>query len=183
MLPRSPWSVNGVYCSGMEETQPRDLAQAAPLVAWQFLEFNKRRRPTRWWIAAGITWLALVVWALLVLHSFLFLLILMFGAIIFITQERRDPDVLECRITLDGVEVDDRLYPYDQLAQFYIVYKPGEVTALFLDRAGLRPTVAIPLQDQDPAEVREALGARLKEDVDTVHEPLLDQVARKLGLH
>ncbi len=164
-----------------EQNPPAELP--APLVAWRFPEFNKRRRPTGWWVAAGITWFALVVWALLVLHSFLFLLILMFGAIIFITQERRDPDVLECRITLDGVEVDDRLYPYDQLVQFYIVYKPGEVAALFLDRAGPRPTVAIPLHDQDPAEVRQALGARLKEDIDTVHEPLLDQVARKLGLH
>jgi hypothetical protein len=158
-------------------------AQTQPLVAWRFSEFNKRQRPTKWWLAAGITWLALVVWALLVLQSFLFLLILLFGAIIFITQERREPDVLECRITLDGVEVDDRLYPYDQIVQFYIVYRPGEVAALFLDRAGLRPTVAIPLNDQDPAEVREALAARVKEDVDVTQEPLLDQLARKLGLH
>lgn len=167
----------------MEPEQTRATEQADPLVAWQFPEFNKRQRPTAWWVAAGVVWLALVVWSLLGLHSFLFLLILLFGAIIFITQERREPDVLECRVTLDGVEVDDRLYPYDQLVQFYIVYKPGEVAALFLDRAGLRPTVAIPLQDQDPAQVREALTPRLKEDVDTVHEPLLDQLARKLGLH
>lgn len=165
------------------DQQAASQESTEPLVAWQFPEFNKRQRPTRWWLAAGITWLALVAWALLWQQSFLFLLILLFGAIIFITQERREPDTMECRITLDGVEVDDRLYPYDQLVQFYIVYKPGEVAALFLDRAGMRPTVAIPLADQDPAEVREALGARVKEDVDTVHEPPLDRLARQLGLH
>lgn len=167
----------------MDQQQAATQESAEPLVVWQFPEFNKRQRPTRWWLAAGVTWLALVAWALLWQQSFLFLLILLFGAIIFITQERREPDTMECRITLDGVEVDDRLYPYDQLSQFYIVYKPGQVTALFLDRAGMRPTVAIPLADQDPAEVREALGARVREDVDTVHEPLLDRLARQLGLH
>jgi hypothetical protein len=167
----------------MESEQTRTSEPSTPLVAWEFSEFNKRQRPTKWWLGAGIVWLALVIWALLGLQSFLFLLILLFGAIIFITQERREPDILECRITLDGVEVDDRLYPYDQLVQFYIIYHPGEVTALFLDRAGMRPTVSIPLNNQEPAAVREALASRLKEDIDTQHEPLLDQVARRLGLH
>ncbi len=167
----------------MESEQARTSEPSTPLVAWEFPEFNKRQRPTKWWLGAGIVWLALVIWALLGLQSFLFLLILLFGVIIFITQERREPDILECRITLDGVEVDDRLYPYDQLVQFYIVYHPGEVTALFLDRSGMRPTVSIPLNNQEPAAVREALTPRLKEDIDTQHEPLLDQLARRLGLH
>lgn len=183
MLPRSRLRVNGVYYTGMADEQGSVPQPSQPLVAWTFMEFNKRVRPAWWWLAAGAAWLALVAWALFFEQSFLFLLILLFGAIIFITQERREPDELECRITLDGVEVDDRLYPYDQIEQFYIVYKPGQVTALFLDRAGARPTVAIPLAGQDPAPVRRELAARVKEDVDAVHEPLLDQLARRLGLH
>jgi hypothetical protein len=156
---------------------------ATPLVSWGFPEFAKRVRPLRWWIAATAAWLALIIWAIFWQHSFLFLLVLLFGAIIFITQERREPDTSECRITPDGVEVDDRLYPFTQLEQFYIIYQPPSVMNLYLERGGFRPTVAIPLGQQDPQVVREALQPRLKEDKSRQGEPVLDQMARRLGLH
>lgn len=153
------------------------------LVTWQFPEFAKRVRPRRWWIMATTVWLALIIWAIFWQHSFLFLLVLLFGAIIFITQERREPDISECRVTVDGVEVDDRLYPFSQLEQFYIVYQPPVLAALYLERGGFRPTIAIPLHQQDPQIVRDALKPRLKEDVARQNEPMLDQLARRLGLH
>jgi hypothetical protein len=167
----------------MADEQTPASIQPTILVSWQFPEFIKRVRPLGWWVAASLAWLALVVWAIFWQHSFLFLLVLLFGAIIFITQERREPDTSECRITIDGVEVDDRLYPFSQLENFYIVYQPGVVTALYLERGGLRPTVAIPLADQDPQAVRDVMKPRLKEDIDKQHEPGLDQLARRLGLH
>jgi hypothetical protein len=51
------------------------------------------------------------------------------------------------------------------------------------ESGGLRPTVAIPLADQDPQAVRDVMKPRLKEDIDKQHEPGLDQLARRLGLH
>lgn len=149
---------------------------------WDFPEYPKRRRTKRWWAVAAIVWGALAV-ASAVSGSFLFLLILLFAAIIFLTQERREPGRVVCAITEDGVDVDGRQYEYRDLEGFFIIYEPPEVKMLYLNRRGWRPHLGIPLEDQDPTEVREALLRFLPEDVEREHEPLLDQLTRLLGLH
>lgn len=164
-----------------------DVSEQIPPVRifleWQFKEFNKRQRPMRWWLGATVVWLGLCAWAIFSQHSFLFVLVLLFGAIIFVTIERREPDTLVGRITSDGIEVDDHLYAYEDVEKFYIVYRPPMVKTLFLVRRSLGPIIGIPLDNQNPSEVKRVLAPRLKEEIEQINEPLLDQIARILGLH
>lgn len=152
-------------------------------ISWQFPEYEQKNRPKWWWLLAIVVWLGLVIWAAVAQQSFLYLLILLFAAIIFITLERREPQLLECRITNEGIEVDDHLYLFDDLESFFIIYQPPYIKNLYLIRKSWRPILAIPLHNQNPAEVKQILALRLKEDLDRIEEPFLDQLARWLGLH
>lgn len=152
-------------------------------IQWQFPEYEQRVRPKWWWLLAIVVWLALVIWAALAQHSFLYLLILLFAAIIFITLERREPQSLTCSITDEGVEVDDHLYLFDDLETFFIIYQPPQIKNLYLIRKSWRPILAIPLHNQNPSEVKKVLAPRLKEELERTEEPFLDQLARLLGLH
>ena len=62
-------------------------------------------------------------------------------------------------------------------------YEPDEAKTLFLEfKSGVRPRLAIPLQNKNPLKIRSILLAHLPEDVEREDEPLSEQLIRLLKL-
>lgn len=153
------------------------------LFAWQTREYQQHDRGTRWYIVVITLGLGLVVYGALS-NNFLFSLIIILAAIILFMQSREEPHDIPLYITDLGVAVASRFYPYGELGDFYIIYEPGIAKTLYIETAALwRPKLRLPLEDQNPLDIREVLLDVLDEDLEKEQEPLADAAIRHWKLH
>lgn len=152
------------------------------LMTWEIPEFEQHERGRLWYIIAFVVVAALLVWALLN-ANYLFAILIIIFAITSYLQISRHPADITVRITEKGVAIGDRLYRYDTLRAFWVIYKPPVVNALYLEfKNSLRPEMSIPLKKKNPVKVREILLDYLTEDLEKEEESFSDQLRRQLKL-
>ena len=152
------------------------------LASWKIAEYLKHQRTKRWYVISFFLLAILIVYAVYT-ANFLFAVILIFIAIIQYFNDRSEPLQLDFSITPEGIMIDDKLYAYREIDNFYIIYEPPAVKNLyFIFKNILRPRLAIPLDDQDPVKIRELLRNYLEEDLEKEYEPLTDKLGRFLKL-
>ena len=99
-------------------------------------------------------------------------------------RSRRNPALLRITITEDGIEIGDKnFYKWQDIDKFWIVYEPPAVKNLYLDfKAGLRPSITIFLENQNPLIVRKILLQYINEDTERENETFSDGFSRMLKL-
>lgn len=86
-------------------------------------------------------------------------------------------------ITEDGLLINDKLIEYKDLHQFYIIYYPPEIKNLyFRPKGNLKQRITIPLMDQDPVLVREALLKYLDENLEREETPASEAITKLFKL-
>lgn len=152
------------------------------VLEWTFPEYEKYSRSRRWYIIIGIVGAFFILYGMLT-GNFLFSLIIALTGIILFLQQHQTPAEIPFAITDLGVIVSNRLYLYRELESFYIVYQPPEIKTLFLEtKSVIRPLLRIPLQEQDPVEVRFSLLEFMTEDSEKEEEPMSDAASRNWKL-
>lgn len=163
----------------MAETPPN---KGDVLLQWTFPEFTHHVRPRSWYISF------LVVLALLLLFSILqknytFLMFLVLLALILVLRFRRAPLDVMFSIREEGVEVSRKFYPWREMKDFWILYRPPEVKKLYLEfKAVGRPSLDIAIQTQNPLKIRQLLSEHLLENTEREDEPGTDQLTRYLKI-
>ncbi len=149
---------------------------------WQFREFKKITRSRRWWIMAGLITAALLIYALMS-GNFLFALIIIIGAALFINETKRSPRQIDCRLTSTGVIVGKKFWRWSELRDFWIAYHPPEITNLYINPKNLiDPRLSLPLEKTNPLKVREYLQRFMQEDLSREDEPTSEALAKLLKL-
>ena len=152
------------------------------LLEWSFPEFERHERPFGWYVLAVIVGLALLIWSI-VDQNYLFSIIVVLAAALFVRQTTRQPGLITARVMEDGVELGRNFYEYSELKNFWIIYEPPTVKRLFFTfKMGVRPYLAVPIEDQNPVRIREALRNFLPEDTDREAEPVAESLGRMLKL-
>ncbi|OGH60163.1 MAG: hypothetical protein A2725_04625 [Candidatus Magasanikbacteria bacterium RIFCSPHIGHO2_01_FULL_33_34] len=150
---------------------------------WTVQEFDRHQRGLFWYIFMITVGMILVIYGFLS-NNFLFSLIIVLSAIILFIQSYQEPAQVLFSITELGVVLGNRFYKYSELESFYIIYQPPEIKTLFIQpKSGIRPLLRIPLLDQDPLDIREAMTVFLEEDFEKETEPLTDLFARQWKIH
>ncbi len=163
----------------MPKVVDESLLTGNTLLEWSIAEYDEHVRPTAWYVIMTAVGSVLVGYAILT-DNFMFAIIIVLFAIIVFLQSHQKPIVIPFRITELGVIINNRLYQYSELKDFYIIYQPPEVKMLFIETiATMRPRLRIPLMDMNPNEVRELLLEFLEENVQKEEEPLSDKIARE----
>ncbi|MBI2050624.1 MAG: hypothetical protein HYT31_02360 [Parcubacteria group bacterium] len=159
----------------MQETQTQTIS-------WNVPEYREHARGKRWYmVAAGAS-------ALLLLYSvltanFLFAIILVLAILIMAAHDRKAAPEVTFEIAENGINVGAAHYSYNRFKNFWMYYEPGEAKTLFFEfKSGIRPRLAIPLQNKNPLKVRSILLVHLPEDVLREDEPLSEQLIRLLKL-
>jgi|SRR3989344_1062158 len=115
------------------------------------------------------------------LAAFLFLLA---GFTIFVgLLERKDANqkTLRCKIKSQGFQINNTLYPYENLKSFWIFYAPPNHTELSIrSKKTLMNYIKVPLGDADPVKIRELLTEFMPEKKQ--EEAFVDTLARNIGL-
>lgn len=170
-----------------EQTSPRDeqtptANHGKALMSWEIPEFEHHERGRRWYVVALIVIAALLIFAL-TSANYLFAILIIIFAITYYLQISRRPMNVTISITEKGIAIGDRLYPYDTLRSFWVIYKPPEVNTLYLEfKNTLRPEMPIPLIKKNPVKVREILLDYLEEDIEKEDESTSDYLRRQLKL-
>ncbi len=163
----------------MPKVVDESMIMGNTLLEWSIAEYEEHIRPTAWYVIMTILGSFLVGYAILT-DNFMFAIIIVLFAIIVFLQSHQKPIVVPFRITELGIIINNRLYQYSELKDFYIIYQPPQIKMLFIEtEASLRPRLRIPLMDTNPNEVRELLLEFLEENVEKEEEPFSDKVARE----
>jgi len=167
----------------MPKPLTEDLVIGDILHEWTLSEYERHERGGKWYVLTLFGAVLLVVFAIFT-DNFLFALVILLGVIIMFLQHHQEPPQVLFQITELGVVVGKKFYPYRELSEFYIIYQPPLVKGLFLGtKSSVRPTLRIPLYDQNPVEVRHTLLEHLDEDLEKEEEPLSESIVRFWKLH
>jgi len=152
------------------------------LARWEFDEYPRHERSKKWYMIAALIGAALVIYSLYT-NNFIFGVIIILIALIYFLYDLHEPPTVECVITSSGIQVGNKMFKHRDLHHFWIVYKPGEVQSLYLrPRLWSVPRLGIPLQDQDPLQIREILLPYVRENLKEDDEPVTDFMARVFKL-
>ncbi|MFA6307220.1 MAG: hypothetical protein WCS88_01485 [Patescibacteria group bacterium] len=150
--------------------------------AWEFPEFIKHERGKIWYASFTIVFLALLIYAYFS-DNLLFAIILVIFAVLYLTSAKNDPLTVETAITEGGIFINNKFIPYEDFANFYIIYYPPEIKNLYLEpKSIIKHTIVIPLEDQNPIHLREILLTYLDEDLEKEEIPANEGISRILKL-
>ena len=149
---------------------------------WDTPEFIPMSRGKRWYIVAGLIFLALILYAVST-GSATMAIVFIAVAIVFMLIEKRKPRKMQVKIMDMGIMYDKRFYPYHHINSFWMVYHPPYVRALYLKiREGSRlRDVKIELNHENPTEIRKLLMEEIPE-IEGGTEPMLDLLSRILRI-
>ncbi|MBI4281765.1 hypothetical protein HY625_02995 [Candidatus Uhrbacteria bacterium] len=148
---------------------------------WEFSEFVQHERGTVWYFCMTLIAGGLVLWSLFT-GNFLFALIIILVAALFIIYEQRGPRTMVCHIDDDGITVNGILHPYKEMKDFRIVYEPPVKVLYVIFQSMLQPRLTIALADQNPLAIRERLQKNVLEDIEQDGETLSDLLSRLFKL-
>ncbi|OGL85714.1 hypothetical protein A3B36_02445 [Candidatus Uhrbacteria bacterium RIFCSPLOWO2_01_FULL_55_36] len=157
------------------------MADPHTAISWSFPEYERGHRRGGWFVAASLLGMGLCALAI-ASGNFLFASIIIFIAAVYALQHYRHPLIVDFTIAPDGITLQGRTRPWKEIQTFWMIYEPPEVKNLYFSFKGMRPRLKIPLHDQNPLEVREALLPYLEEDLEQENEPMSDAVGRMLKL-
>jgi len=149
---------------------------------WETHAWDAHVRGSRWYLIMSSVAVVLVVYAVAT-SNFLFAFFILITAFVLVLAGHEEPHRMLTQIGPNGVVVDGRLFEYKNIHKFAIVYHPPETKLLYLYTHNvLRPRVRIPLEDENPVEIRDYLAYHLEENLHLQEEHLSDILARILKL-
>lgn len=150
--------------------------------SWEFPEYHQHERGRVWYTVFFVIAGLLVLYSLAT-YNFLFLVIILIAGAVYVVTGRRQPAMLRCTIWEDGVTVNDKLYRYDSLEKFWIIYNPPESKYLYLRLKGaLRPDLVIALENANPVKVRDGLLRFVPEDATKEEESVAEVLGKRYKL-
>ncbi len=152
------------------------------LISWNFPEYTTPERTKSWYIFAILFFIALLLYSVFT-ANFLFGLIIIMLVIIMFILHNKEPLEINFEITKDGIKIDDQKYDFSSIENFWLIYDPPQVKNLYFKfKSTFKPTLIIPLLNQNPLKTREILKEYLLEDLDKESESTTEALARVLKL-
>lgn len=146
---------------------------------WQAYEHEHFERSADWYWALGIAAVCLAIIAIL-FHDTLFGLLIVIAAATMALHTREAPPLSHFELSDRGIRVDDTLHRWDDVISFWVEEDNDAAPTLLVDTTKfLSPNLIIPLNDVDPAAVRELMLARSTEV--PMREPLAHKIFETLG--
>lgn len=191
----------------MEEIndQTKDIKTEDDVISWKIPEYQGQEKTKRWYIVAGAISIALLAFAIFT-QNLIFAIIIIFAAIIVVVLDGNKVGMLKVELSDKGVTVGKEFYEYEQIADFFIIYKPEQgIKTLYLEfkrfamptlpaneptRYGwflwlinfARTRLSIPLLDMNPIVIRRNLLKYLKENLERTEIPLSEQLTKLFNL-
>jgi hypothetical protein len=159
---------------------PNDIGQVQ--ASWDFPEYIEANRSRQWYLLVSVILVLLIVYAVYS-ANFLFAVILVLAVFILVYQHFQSPRRISVAIGEDGIIVDREFFPHKEIKSFHIIYEPPQVKFLYLEfKDKLQRYLAIPLETQNPLEIRRVLLNYVKENLAINDENFNEAFSRLLKI-
>ena len=148
---------------------------------WKIPEYTQYKRGKLWYIVAGSLGIALLIYAVIT-GNFLFAVIIIIGVLISLFSSWKKPEIVEFKMSGEGVKIDDLFHPWDKFQSYWIVDEDDQKN-LGLDLTNwLKTDLYIPVKDNSLADVEKFVSRYLKKNKERKEEPLSYFIGRKLKI-
>ncbi|PLX21756.1 hypothetical protein C0584_01475 [Candidatus Parcubacteria bacterium] len=163
----------------MDNNEEKEILQ----ISWNVPEFEKHNRSNTWYIVAGLTASFLLIFAIFT-SNYLFAIIIIATSIITIVHDGNSPDNVNVTLSSDGVAIGSKVFDYDDLKNFSVLFKPNEeLKNLYFEfKNPAKQRLSIPLLDNNPLQIRNFLLKYLDEDLDRTNIPLSEGLSKLLKI-
>lgn len=120
------------------------MADANPLISWKIEEYVHRKKSSDWFWALGLITVAGAAIAV-IFHDSLFAVFIIFSALILGYYAAREPQIIEIKITEEGILVRKYLYSFKTLKGFAIDEHPFGNQLLIESTRLIIPVISVPL--------------------------------------
>ena len=156
--------------------------QGEILMSWMIDEYRPHQRGPLWYGVAVTLGFGLLIYSIITQNFLFAVMVLMFGLLIGLTAIRK-PGRVPFVITDLGMGVGDHFTPYKEIKNYWMIYEPPEVKTLYIEfRNAVLPHLIVPIDDQNPLDIRETMGRFVPEDLGKEDEPFMDWIARQLKI-
>jgi hypothetical protein len=156
------------------------MEPSARAITWEAPEYHYVKKGGDWFLAFAIVVIACAVAAILFNNSLFALLIGVAGGALGISAAKK-PSVIPFAVTVRGVRIDDRLYPYSTLDAFHIDEEDEErgPQLLVLSKRRFMPLLVLPLPSEYIDDIEDIMKEKLPEKL--LEEPFLMKLLEKFG--
>lgn len=150
--------------------------------SWDFPEYITHDRSLPWYVLSSLVVVGLFAFSLIT-GNILFAIIIILATIITVYIGRRQPRIMNIKLTEEGIVVENRFYPYSEIKNFWIVHEMPNIRKLYFEFSSpLIPRLSVPYQDQDPNQLRNYLLQYVEESDEREGEPISEAIGRWLKL-
>lgn len=158
------------------------MAQAQDVFVWETSSWERYSRGPHWYIFMTLIAVVAALYGIFT-ANYLFSFIVLFIAIILILAGNEPAHAVLAQVGNNGIVLDGKFFPYEDLRNFSIIYQPPETKILYIESKRLiEPRIRISLMDEDPVAIRSHLRQFLSEDLDLQEEHFSDTIARLLKI-
>lgn len=162
----------------MAETKSQPADHGKILASWRFPEVPVYTRNRGWYVGISLLGVLLLVFAVFSRNALFAIIIVMAWALIFFRAQQH-PTWITAKVTEDGIEVGQDFFAYDDIANFWLIYKPPQVKTVYIRfKSFVRPILGIALEDTNPVSLRRHLKKYLPEDLSREDEPASEAYGR-----
>ncbi len=134
----------------------------AHLAKWTASEFIKTNEEMLFYYASIIGSILMIAWSFMQ-GSFITVTTFMAVIVVVVFQIYRQPLAVECKIDLDGIILNGRLYRYNEIDSFEVIQGDENNVLKFKLKNAFLPIKEVQLAEQDPYYIRAALEHFLPE--------------------
>jgi hypothetical protein len=148
-------------------------------IVWEAPEHHHVEKGNDWFFALIIIVVALVIVAIL-FNNLLFALLIGVAGLALLISSAKKPAIIPYGVTLRGVRIDDRIYPFSSLESYRIDEEDHKGPQLLLKSAKLMmPLMVIPIPPEHVDDIDDILKQNLEEE--DLEEPLVVKILELFG--
>jgi hypothetical protein len=148
-------------------------------ITWEAPEHHHVEKGNDWFFALIIIVVALVVVAIL-FDNLLFALLLGVSGLALLIAAAKKPNIIPFAVTMRGVKIDDRIYPYSTLESFRIEEEDPKGPQLLLKSEKLMmPLIVMPIPPEHIDDIDDILKQNLIEE--DLEEPFFAKLLELFG--
>ena len=126
-------------------------------IIWQAAEFDVYTRDWRWHAIFSLVLVLLVGYAIYSKQWILLAIVLVVGGLLLFSNRIR-PRQMTYKIDNSGLNVNDKLYPFEQLKNYWFHTKEGRVYLNFVSTSKFMPTITIKINPDQQENIKLALS-------------------------
>jgi hypothetical protein len=148
-----------------EEAHKERIAEhsADVLMHWQAPEFEVYEQDKKWLTYIALALAVIIGYAVYQNSLIMAITFILIGVVGYIYIDK-EPRTIDFMITYDGIVAGKEIFEYENIKSFWIFYEADgkKVISLHMN-GGIMPYVHIPIHNEDPVQIREALLQNLHE--------------------